>query len=138
MKVNEIINEDVSAEEQLGTQSLSSNLIPVLDFLKNRSEDKELVAKLRTDSLIQMVQNAGDNTFDYAALERAYDTDEGVKSRIAKFNPDEITIKSSFDKGSGASDSGEGGEDEHGGEGHQEDPTQIVDRMAKKASAKRK
>lgn len=148
MKIFEIINEDVSAEEQLGgggedgDHNLSANLMPVLQFLKNRSEDKELAPKLRTDSLIQLVKNAGDSTFNYQALVTAHENDDAVKEMIKSFNEDEIILKSDFDRSGSSSDSGgethgDDSSDEEGGHGGPEDPTVTVDKMAKRAANKR-
>lgn len=142
MKIFEIINEDVSAEEQLGggDHNLSANLMPVLQFLKNRSEDKELAPKLRTDSLIQLVKNAGDTTFNYQALVTAHENDDAVKEMIKSFNEDEIILKSDFDRSGSSSESGEthGDDSEEGGQhGGPEDPTVTVDKMAKRAAGKR-
>jgi hypothetical protein len=145
MKIFEIINEDVSAEEQLGggDHNLSANLMPVLQFLKNRSEDKELAPKLRTDSLIQLVKNAGDTTFNYQALVTAHENDDAVKEMIKSFNEDEIILKSDFDRSGSSSDSGgethgDDSSDEEGGQhGGPEDPTVTVDKMAKRAAGKR-
>jgi hypothetical protein len=130
MRISEIINEDMSAEEQLGSQAtLSANLLPVLMFLKKRSEDKGLSPKLRTDSLIQLVQNAGDTTFSYGDLVAAHESDDAVKEIIGSFNEDEITLKSDSDEAE------QGGD--HEGEGREKDPTEVVHGMAKKASQNR-
>lgn len=124
------IHEDVSAEEQLGGEgSLSANLLPVLMFLKKRSEDKELSAKLRTDSLIQLVQNAGDAAFDYSALVDAFESTDAVKELIKSFNEEEIILKSDNDSDENS---------EHSDDGkHKPDPEKTVSAMAKKATAKR-
>jgi hypothetical protein len=124
MRVNEIIREDVSAEEQLGDSSVS-NLIPVLMFLRKRSEDKGITPKLRTNSLIQLVQNAGDASFSYPTLAAAYEGNEAVKELIADFNQDEITLTTDLDSAEDAHDDAE--------EGKERDPQQVVASMAKKA-----
>jgi len=123
------IHEDVSAEEQLsGESNLSSNLLPVLMFLKKRSEDKELSAKLRTESLIQLVQNAGDTAFDYNALVDAFENVEAVKELIKSFNEDEVILKSDNDPD--ADEEHTGDDDETGAS---KDPQKTVQDMAKKA-----
>ena len=98
MKINEIINEDVSPGEQLGGGSLVANLVPVLMFLKNRSEDRDLSPKIRTDSLIQLVQNAGDRTFTYQDLVAAHENDPAVKELIKDFNENEVIVKSTSEE----------------------------------------
>lgn len=138
MKINEIIFEDTSAEEQLsGSEdgTLTANLMPVLMFLKKRSEDKELSAKLKTDSLIQLVQNAGDTTFDYTALVDAYENNDSVKELIKTFNRDTIELTSDAD----LDDNKEHGEDEEGEthSGTEENPEEVVKKMAKSAAKSR-
>ena len=130
MKIREIIFEDESAEEQLGgEESLSSNLLPVLMFLKKRSEDKELSPKLHTKSLIQLVQNAGDNTFSYQSLVDAFEMSDAVKELIKSFNEEEIILKSDNDSDEDSDHSDEGD--------HKPDPEVTVGAMAKKAMNKR-
>lgn len=146
MKINEIILEDTSAEEQLGSSndkngedSLTTNLMPVLMFLKKRSEDKELSAKLRTDSLIQLVQNAGDTTFDYNALVDAYENNDSVKELIKTFNKDTIELMSDSDKDSDEEHGAGSGENDNS-EDHtspEQNPEETVSQMAKKAAKNR-
>ena len=132
MKINEIILEDTSPEEQLGGEgSLSANLLPVLMFLKTRAEDRELSAKLRTDSLIQLVQNAGDTTFSYESLVDAFEENEAVKEVIKSFNREEVILKSANDP-----DAEDGSEDYEDG-GRERDPTEVVKSMAHSASDNR-
>jgi len=128
MKISEIICEDESAEEQLAGSSLDSNLLPVLMFLKKQSDDRKVTPKLRTDSLIQLVQNAGDLSFSYDDLVAAHENDDAVKELISSFNEDEITLKS------GNSDADD---EEHESEGPAQDPQTVVHNMAKKARSNR-
>ena len=132
MRISEIIKEDISAEEQL-SGGLSANLVPVLMFLKNRSEDKELAPKLRTDSLIQLVKNAGDTTFNYEALVAAHESDEAVKELIKSFNEKEILLKSELDQ----SHETHGDDSAEDSEGNAADPTETVGSMAKRAAKNR-
>jgi hypothetical protein len=133
MKIREIIREDVSAEEQLGGEgTLSINLLPVLMFLKKRAEDRELSAKLSTNSLIQLVQNAGDTTFTYESLVDAFENDEAVKELIKNFNEEEVILKSDTDPDE---ESDIDHEDEEGGQA--QDPTEVVKGMAKSAASER-
>lgn len=133
MKINEIICEDVSAEEQLsgGKGTLTSNLLPVLMFLKKRAEDRELSAKLHTDSLIQLVQNAGDTTFTYQSLVDAFENNEAVKALIKNFNEEEVILKSDNDQ------DGEEDIDHEAEGGRPQDPTEVVKGMAKSAASER-
>lgn len=128
MKISEIIFEDVSAEEQLSTDN-SHLIVQVLMFLKGRSEDKGLTPKMDTESLITLVHNAGDVTFDYAALVDAYENDPAVKELIQDFNEDEVIIKTADTEGEELSSSSE--------ESTKADPQSTVKGMAKKALDKR-
>lgn len=111
MKIRDIIREDISAEDQLGggKENLSANLISVLMFLKKRSEDKKLSPKMRTDSLIQMVVNAGDTTFDYGSLLDAQQNNPAAINLIKSVSPDEIELMGDEDDPSDE-DEGEMGE----------------------------
>ena len=131
MKISEIIREDISAEEQLGGGELLSNLVPVLMFLKNRSEDKDLTPRINTDSLIKLVQNAGDVTFSYESLVDAFESDSAVKELIQSFNEDEVIIKTSDSDGEEhtSSDGVEMGDDAM--------KEKTVSQMAKRAADKR-
>lgn len=140
MRVSEIVFEDTSAEDQLGGAAdgepgnLSANLLPVLMFLKKRSEDKELSPKLRMDSLIQLVQNAGDNTFTYEAFVQAAEGNEAVKALVKDYNENEIILHSSVE------DAGELKHDSEEAEEAEEDPEdaqRVVQQMAKSARSKR-
>lgn len=122
----------MSADEQLsGEDSLTSNLMPVLMFLRKRSEDKELSPTLRTDSLIQLVQNAGDQSFDYQSLVDAFENNDEVKELIKNFNKDTIELKSDSD----VSDSEHSSEEEE--YSHSDDPEATVKQMAKSAAKNR-
>jgi hypothetical protein len=123
MKISEIICEDESAEDQLAGPSLDDNLLPVLMFLKKQSDDREVTPKLRTDSLIQLVQNAGDLSFSYDDLVSAHENNDAVKELISSFNEDEVTLKSGNDND----------EEEHDSEGPAQDPQAVVHSMAQKA-----
>lgn len=92
MKIREIISEGWLTE---GPEDLdNTDLITILLYLKERSEDDAKTATLRTDSVIQLVRNAGRSMFDYNALTSAFENDEAVKNLIKTFNKDEITLKS--------------------------------------------
>lgn len=103
MRFREIILEaDDDSAMNLG--QLSANLIPVLMFLKNQADERGISATLRTKSLIHLVQNAGDTTFDYGALVKANDESDAVKALIKSFNKDQVTLKSSDDVDSDTND----------------------------------
>lgn len=126
MKVNDIILEYLAPEDET---NLSANLVSVLMFLKQRSEDHGLVPKLKTDSLIQLVQNAGDNTFDYQALVSAYESDPAIKNLIKSFNENDIILTSDNDADTE--------EQAVQAQSQAQNPENTVDSMAKSALKRR-
>jgi len=73
-------------EEQVGV------LLTVLSFLRNRAHDKNLVPRISTDAVIQMVRNAGQTTFDFNAFNSAYKTNDAVKNAVKEFDKDHIVM----------------------------------------------
>lgn len=127
MKISEIIVEDVSADEQLKGSDTSNLVVQVLMFLKGRSEEKGLAPKINIDSLVKLVHNAGDVTFDYPMFVKAYEDNPAVKELVQDFNEDEIIIKTADAAGEElASDAEEDTKAD-------EDPETTVSNMAKKA-----
>lgn len=123
MKINEIICESDSGEEQLANTSMGGNLGPVLMFLRKRCEDSGMVPKMRTASLIQMVKNAGDTSFNYDSLVNAFEENDAIKDMIKNFNENEIVLSSNADEE----------EDPEHKDQVPADSEQVVDQMAKKA-----
>lgn len=89
MKIREIIVESSATSNE--------NLIQVLLYLKQRSEDNAETATLRTNSIIQLVRNAGDVMFNYRALTDAYESDPAIKNLVKTFNAETVTLKSDSD-----------------------------------------
>jgi hypothetical protein len=138
MKIREIIREDESPQEQLGNQFIDHNLVPVLMFLIKRSDDREVAPSMNTDSLIQLVRNAGDNTFDYNALVKANDENPAVKNLITSFNRQTITLKSTAEQAdSGDDEDITNADDEETAAGYVQSPEETVDQMAKSAATDR-
>jgi len=127
MKIREIISESFLSEEP--DSSENANLLQILLYLKERSEDDAESATLRTNSVIQLVRNAGQSMFDYRALTQAFEKDEAVKNLIKSFNKDEITLKSDMDVDD------ESFEDDE--EGSNMSPEDTVQSMAKRATNQR-
>lgn len=127
MRISEIISESVLTEDPNAQQN--ENLLLVLLYLKERSEDNADAAVLRTSSVIQLVKNAGEAMFDYKALTAAFEQDPAVKNLIKTFNKDEITLKSDLD-----SDEDESFEAD---ETPEIPPEETVNNMAKSAASKR-
>lgn len=88
MKSSEFLREfeDVAADS-------NASLVTVLNFLKSRADNKGLVAKIKTQSLINLVKNTG-VPFDYNALVAANESNEAVKNLIKSFNKIDCTLQS--------------------------------------------
>lgn len=126
MKICEIIRESYLSEAP--EESANANLLMVLLYLKEQAENDAENATLRTDSVIQLVRNAGDMMFNYHALTVAFENDDAVKNLIQTFNKDELTLKSE-------SESDE--DEEMSDEEPQMPPEDVVQDMAKSAANKR-
>lgn len=57
-------------------------LISILEFLRNRSHDIHVQPRIRADSLISLVQNAGEHSFTLENLLDAYKNNPTVKNII--------------------------------------------------------
>jgi len=134
MKINEIIVED-DMDAGANLAELSANVIPVLMFLKTQAEERGVSAKMRTDSLIRMIKNAGDTTFDYKALIAAHENSDAVKEMIKSVNRDEVVLASdeldAEDQEVTGQDAGEGPDQ------YALSPEEQVSSMAKKAAGAR-
>ena len=128
MKIREIISESYLSEDE---NSINANLIMVLLYLKEQAENDAENATLRTDSVIQLVRNAGDMMFDYQALTAAFEQDESVKGLIKTFNKDELTLKSDIDAAEDIA------ADANASDEPQQSPEKTVKDMAKSAANKR-
>jgi len=62
-----------------------ANLLTALELLRNRYKDKNVLPKVSTDSLIQLVLNTN-RTFDYEALKAAVENNPAVKTLIKSYN----------------------------------------------------
>ena len=132
MKINEIIRED-DMDAGANLAELSANVIPVLVLLKTQAKELGVSVKMRTDSLIRMIKNAGDTTFDYKALINAHESNVAVKGLIKSVNKDEVVL---------ASDELDDSEQEVTGDDANADqyalsPEETVSGMAKKAAGAR-
>ena len=124
MKIREIISEGLLSEGNLD----NSGLISILLYLKERADDDANSAELRTNSVIQLVRNSGEQMFDYQMLAAAFEQDPAVKNLIKSFNKETITLKSEYDNA----------EDELAADQAPEmSPEETVQNMAQKATAKR-
>jgi len=69
-----------------------ANLVTALELIRNRYKDLPTPAKIRTQSLINMVTNT-DRTFDYDALVAANSDNPAVKNLIKSFNRDSVELQ---------------------------------------------
>lgn len=113
---------------------LSANVIPVLMFLKTQAEERGISAKMRTDSLIRMIKNAGDTTFDYKALVDAHEKSDAVKELIKSVNKDEVVLASDSDEVDAEDEETTGGD---ANSQYALSPEEQVSSMAKKAAGAR-
>jgi hypothetical protein len=77
----------------------TNNLLTVLNFLKTRSEEKNLKPVVSTRSLINMVRNTGHHDFNYDTLIAANENPT-VKNMIATMTKDSVELTSNLDSDS--------------------------------------
>jgi len=129
MKINEIISESAVFEDDADTQHDSNiaTLISILTFLQKRGDNAEAAVKMRTQSLLQLVQNAGATAFDYNALVAAHEKSDAIKTIIKNFNKDSVVINTTNEEA----------DDMESEQSPVQNPEDVVDSMAKKAAKKR-
>lgn len=103
------------------------NLLTVLQFLKNRYEEKNLKPVVSTRSLINMVRNTGLRGFNYETLV-AFNDDPRIKGMISNLNKDNVELISDLD-----SDSIQNKDIQN----TPDSPANTVQKMAKRAMNKR-
>jgi hypothetical protein len=113
---------------------LKSAIIGVLEFVRNRAHDKRLMPSIGTIGLINMVNNQLPGSgLNYATLKQICDSDQTLQGLVTEVNRDTVELAPFGDE----PDAPKEPEDSTAGGGSAKDPTAIVDKMAKKASAKR-
>lgn len=136
MRISEVIFEDVIDDmlEDEAEGRGDSNLITVIEFLRNRAHDKHVQPRVRADSLINLLQTTGEQAFTLENLLAAYKDNQSVKSLIKDIKDDANGIKyvylQPFADDSEVAALG----DENA---PRTDPERTVDAMAKSALAKR-
>ena len=75
-----------------GVEPLDSNLLTALELLRNRYKDQDVPAKIKTQSLINLILNT-DRSFNYDALVNANDNNPAVKNLIKSFNRDYVELQ---------------------------------------------
>lgn len=100
-----------------GSAAGNSRLLTVLNHIRSKYKEKGQPPKIKMQSLINMVRNAGDQSFNYDSLVSAHDKDPAVKNLINNFNQDSVDLSTDI-----ASDGDSG-----------QDSEKTVDTMAKRA-----
>lgn len=110
-------------------------LLTVLEFLRNRSHNKKLTPVISTPSLINMVKNqGGSESFNYANLEQAQQSNPTVSELIKSLDPEKVTL-ASFGDESDASEADQAAAADT--KTSTPDPEKTVGSMAKRALGKR-
>lgn len=124
--------------EDASSTDSSANLLTALNFWRNRYKDSDTPAKIKTQSLINMVLST-DKTFDYASLADANENNPAVKNLIKSFNREYVELQPYGDEVNDDTPETNTDEDmgiEQGQEQYQE-PVDTVDDMAKRAAKQR-
>lgn len=74
------------------TQQGLSNLLTLLDFLRQRAHKEGLVGRISFSSLNTMLKNLGQG-IDYAGFKHYYDKYDAVKNVVKDFDVDSITLR---------------------------------------------
>jgi hypothetical protein len=139
MRISEVIVEglDEIVDEVLEDEADGrgdANLLTMLEFLRNRAHDTHIVPRIRIDSLINLVQSAGEAQFSLDNLLDAYKSNPDIKNLIKDIKDDSSGVKYVYlqpfedDIDQPA---------EFGQEVPRTPPERTVDSMAKSALAKR-
>ena len=112
-----------------------ANLVTALELIRNRYKDVPTPAKIRTQSLINMITNT-DRTFNYDALVAANEENPAVKNLIKSFNRDSVELQPWGDELETDEETTNPPESVSGGNVMQQ-PVISVDDMAKRAAKNR-
>lgn len=117
-----------------GTSELTSQIISVIEFLRNRAHDKKIIPTVTTSGLINMINNqSSGGVLNYEVLKQMCDSDQTLKSLVTSVDRDSVSLAPFGDEPDAPQDP----EEAPAGEGGAKDPTAIVDKMADKARSKR-
>ena len=112
-----------------------SNLVTILQFLRNRSHNKKITPIISTPSLINMVKNQGGSEwFTYDNLVAAQDNNPAVRELIKNLDKEKVTLNGFGDE----TDASEVDQAE-AAQNHTSisDPQKTVSAMAKRAASNR-
>jgi hypothetical protein len=95
MRIRELIIEDIIDDvlEDEADGRGDANLLTMLEFLRNRAHDTHIQPRIRVDSLINLVQGAGEQQFSLENLLAAYKDNNNVKNLIKDIKDDSTGVK---------------------------------------------
>lgn len=131
MRIRELLE---SEQEQ---DSLTAQVLSVIEFLRNRAHDKKVIPSTSTTGLLTMINNTigAQGRLDYDTFMTMAKSDQGLKGLITHLDRNNVEFKPFGDE-PGAPQ--EEPIDNAGGEGGDaKDPTKVVDKMATRARSKR-
>lgn len=128
-------------EDTSSSDDPSANLLTALQFWRERYKDSDSPAKIKTQSLINMVLST-DRTFNYAALTDANENNPAVKNLIKSFNREYVELQPYGDEVEDDTPESNTDEDMFGmeqgqGQDQYQEPVDTVDDMAKRAAKQR-
>ena len=122
MRLSEFTNEAQQSAPE-------GNLVTALELLRNRYKGTGETAKIRTQSLINLVLNT-DKNFNYDALVAANENNPAVKNLIKSFNKNEVILNPADAEDSATTTNPPEGD-------ATTSPVDTVDSMAKRAAKER-
>jgi hypothetical protein len=95
MRIRELIFEDIIDDvlEDEADGRGDANLLTMLEFLRNRAHDTHIQPRIRMDSLINLIQGAGEQQFSLENLLAAYKDNPNVKNLIKDIKDDSTGVK---------------------------------------------
>ena len=81
--------------EFTGEQSTQSRLLTILDYLRHKYKRSGEPATFNTETIINMMRNAGDHSFDYESLVAAHEASPAIQNLIKNFNQDTVDLSGS-------------------------------------------
>lgn len=136
MRICELIVEDIIDDvlEDEADGRGDANLLTMLEFLRNRAHDTHIQPRIRMDSLINLIQGAGEQQFSLENLLAAYKDNPNVKNLIKDIKDDSTGVKYVYL--TPFADDGDSSEVDTNNS-PKTAPERTVDSMAKSALAKR-
>lgn len=113
-----------------------ANVKTALEFLRNRSHNKNITPEIRTDSLINMVKNLGGSEwFTYDVLKSLFDSDPAIGQLIKSVERNRVVLRPFGDEED--AEELESSPESNVSPGDEHNTTKTVGNMAKRAMNKR-